>query len=250
MRLLRYIIGSYLQIRLKLHKTTGTGAFAPNGAVYLDRAAPNGGHALKRALAKHFIKQFHESSCSVASVVTIINALGSLQQSNFSPITQMDILNRVRTGYWKERMGPKGHNGRRGLPLQLLKDIAEASLAAYRIEYRSISAVQAVKHTNQSEAIKQTLRHRLNAFEKEGEGVMIAHFDQGVYVRTENIPHISPVGGFDSINDRVTILDVDRYQRKPYHVGFNTFYNGLASDYHHFFRPFGYGSGGYVWIEL
>lgn len=250
MWLLRHIVGSYLGIRLQFHKYTGTGAFGPHRAVYLDSTAPTGGHALKKALFQHYVKQYHEASCSVASVVTVINALGSLQQHHFSPITQMDILEKVRTGYWKERMATGGHNGRRGLPLQLLKEVTRASLDAYQINYQEISAVQAVKNASQSAEIKTTLRRRLTAFEKYGCGVMLAHFDQGAYVQSENIPHISPVGGFDLKNGRVTILDVDRYQEHPYQVEFDTFYKGIASDYHHLFRPFGYGSGGYIWIKL
>jgi hypothetical protein len=250
MWLLRRIVGSYLGMRLQFHKFTGTGAFGPHSAIYLDSTRPVNGHALKRALSQHYVKQFHESSCSVASVVTVINALGSLQQRNFSPVTQMDILEKVRTGHWKERMEPGGHNGRRGLPLQLLKEVTQASLEAYRIDYEEIAAIQAEKKASQAAGIKTTLRHRLKAFEKYGRSVIIAHFDQGIYVRSENIPHISPVGGFDLKNGRVTILDVDRYQEHPYRIDFDTFYKGMASDYHHLFRPFGYGSGGYIWIKL
>lgn len=250
MRLLRYMLRFYLEIRLQFHKSTGTGAFGPHGAVYLEPTAPVKGHALKRALSLHYVKQFHESSCSVASVVTVINALGSLQQQNFSPVTQMDILKKVRTGHWQERMGPNGHNGRRGLPLQLLREVTEASLKAYDINYESVMAVQASKRTYLSAKIKEDLRQRLKIFEEYGRGVMIAHFDQGEYVQSENIPHISPVGGADPISGKVTILDVDRYQKNPYEIEFDTFYRGMASNYHYLFRPFGYGSGGYVWIEL
>ena len=46
------------------------------------------------------------------------------------------------------------------------------------------------------------------------------------------------------------MLDVDPEQERRYSVSFSTFYNGLASDYHHVFRPFGYGSGGCVVVML
>ena len=72
----------------------------------------------------------------------------------------------------------------------------------------------------------------------------------GRYVRALNIPHISPVGSFDPKNMTVTVLDVDSSQENPYRVTFDTFYSGLSSDYGHIFRPFGYGSGGYVFIRL
>lgn len=154
MRFFRYVLRPYLQFRLHLHQLTQTGAFSPNGAEYIDPATPVSGHALKKGLFTHHIKQFHESSCSVASVVTVINALGTLQQPGFLTITQKDILEKVRAGHWKERMGPNGHNGRRGLPLPLLKEVVHAALDVYNINYRSVTAVQAVKNFGQAAFIK------------------------------------------------------------------------------------------------
>ncbi len=251
MHFLRHVIRPYLAMRLYFHKITASGPFGPDSATYLNwEASTTNGNQLKNALFNNYIKQFHESSCSVASVVTIINALGTLQQSDFQPITQMDILNKVRTGHWKERMGPNGHNGRRGLPLMLLREVTEASLIAYGLDYTSVSAVQVVKSEHRASPIKKLLIQRLEAFECGSKGLMIAHFDQGVYVKSENIPHISPVGGFDPQTQKVTILDVDRHQKSPYKISLDTFYAGMASNYHHLFRPFGYGSGGYIWIKL
>jgi hypothetical protein len=166
------------------------------------------------------------------------------------PITQRDILKKVRTGHWKERMSANGYNGNRGLPLPLLAKVVESSLNAYHIAYRRVEAVLAPQATHRSREVKELLRDRLIAFEKQAAGLIIAHFNQGRYVKTLEIPHISPVGGFDSDADQVTILDVDPDQEPPYRVSFDTFYNGLACNYNHIFRPFGYKGGGYVWIEL
>ncbi len=251
MHFLRHVIRPYLAMRLRYHKITASGPFGPDGAIYLNpQTSTSNGNQLKKALCIHYIKQFHESSCSVASVVTVINALGTHQRSDFHPITQMDILEKVRTGHWKERMGPNGHNGRRGLPLMLLREVTEASLNAYGLYYKGVSAVQVVKRGHSNPQIKKLLIERLEAFECCSRGLMIAHFDQGVYVKSENIPHISPVGGYDSRTRKVTVLDVDRHQKSPYKISLDTFYAGMASNYHHLFRPFGYGSGGYIWIQL
>jgi hypothetical protein len=71
-----------------------------------------------------------------------------------------------------------------------------------------------------------------------------------VFVPTLNIPHISPVGGFNAQTGDVLVLDVDPSLPCPYQIGFQTFCRGLSSNYHHVFRPFGYGSGGYVYVKL
>ncbi|MCG6911518.1 MAG: hypothetical protein LJE94_15540 [Deltaproteobacteria bacterium] len=58
------------------------------------------------------------------------------------------------------------------------------------------------------------------------------------------------VGAFDPHGGQVTVLDVDAEVAHPYRIDFDTFYRGLASNYHHILRPFGYTGGGYVYIRL
>jgi hypothetical protein len=250
MKLLRTLIHTYLAVPYGFHRLTGTGAFGRRGAVYITDPIQTDGNRLKTALLKHFVKQFHEASCSVATVVTCLNAIRATQGSQAPPISQMEILEKVKTGNWKKRMSAAGDNGRRGLPLPLLGKVVEGSLDAYGIKAKAVEIVQVRKQSASSARIKADLLQRLHDFEKKGDCLIIAHFNQGVYVRALNIPHISPVGGFDPQHMTVTVLDVDTSQEKPYRVAFDTFYKGLASDYGHIFRPFGYGSGGYVFVRL
>jgi len=58
------------------------------------------------------------------------------------------------------------------------------------------------------------------------------------------------VGGFDPVTQRVTLLDVDPSLPLPYRISFDTFYKGISTNYNHVFKPFGYGRGGYVYIQL
>ena len=250
MNLLRSIIHAYLQVPYTFRKITGTGPFGCNKAEYLEGRLKSCGNAMKTALFKHHEKQFNEAACSVASVVSVINAIKRCETPDFTPITQMEILETVKTGHWKERMSGNGYNGRRGLPLLLLGKIVKSSLDAYRINYKSVTICQATKNHKQSETIRQDLLTRLEKFESRGNCIVIAHFDQGALVPTLNIPHISPVGGFDQKTGKVTILDVDTDQEKPYSVPFNTFYKALASNYNHVFSWLGYGSGGCISIDL
>jgi len=233
-----------------IHKITGTGAFSRKDAEYISDPIQTGGNSLKTALIKHHVKQYHEASCSVATVVSVVNALREKQGGNFVPISQRDILEKVRTAKWKERMSEKGDNGKRGLPLPLLGEIVKSSLDAYGIEYKEIETIEAQKKSSLSEKIKEDLRNRLLDFETNGNCLIIAHFDQGAFLRTLNIPHISPVGGFDAETGDVTILDVDPQQEKPYKISFDTFCKGIFSNYHNVLKLFGYKSGGYVFIKL
>ena len=246
----RIIKHTYFYIPYFFHKITGTGAFGRREAEYINEPADTGKNPLKAALFKYHVKQYHEASCSVATVVSVVNAIKEKQTDNPVPISQMDILERVRTGNWKERMSEKGDNGKRGLPLPLLGEIVKSSLDAYGIKYKTIETVEALKNSGQQEKIIKELRNRLLDFETKGDCLVIAHFDQGAFLRTLNIPHISPVGGFDAKTGDVTILDVDPQQEKPYKITFDTFCKGLFSNYHHVLKPFGYKSGGYVFVKL
>jgi len=246
----RIIIHAFFYILYFFHKFTGTGAFGRSEAEYISGLIQTGGNTLKAALLKHHVKQYNEAACSVATVVSVVNALREKQGSNFIPVSQMDILERVRTGNWKERMSEKGDNGKRGLPLPLLGEIVKSSLDAYSIRYKTVETVGASKNSGQTENKIIELKSRLYDFETKGNCLIIAHFDQGAFLRALNIPHISPVGGFDTKTGDITILDVDPEQERPYKISFDIFCKGLFSNYHHVLKPFGFKSGGYIFVKL
>lgn len=240
----------YFYTRYGFHRMTGTGVFKSGHVIYLPVNVQPQWNPLKQALWKAHVKQFHESSCSVATVVSCINAVRALANGNAAPVSQSAILDRVTTGHWKERMSDTGYRGRRGLPLPLLGSIIKDSLEVYGIGFQDVDVVQTPNNGSERPLIKTTLKARLRDFDRLGNSLIVAHFDQGSLVPTLNIPHISPVAGYDSVTDRVTVLDVDPDQKSPYEVDFDTFYQGLSSDYHRVLLAYGYGSGGYVHIKL
>ena len=250
MTLQRALRRAYLYIVYNVYRITATGAFGPNRAEYVHGPVQTDDNPLKAALLKHHVKQFHGASCSVASVVSTVNALKDLQADGAVPISQMDILEKVKTADWKERMIDKDYKGRRGLPLTVLGDVVESSLNAYGIAYNAIETVPATKDPGRSERIRSVLWDRLRDFEERGNCLIIAHFDQGAYVPTLNIPHISPVGGVDTETGKILILDVDPEEEWHYRIGFDTFYKGLSSNCHRLFRSTGFGRGGYVFVKL
>lgn len=249
MNLTRLMIHAVLHSTLWFRKLTATGTFGRQKAHRLDGPEPAGNNSLKAALMIYHEKQLLEASCSVATVVSSVNAIRSVQNGKVKRITQWEILDRVRTVNWKERMSDSGYRGRRGLPLALLGKVVECSLDLYNVRYRSVDVVQACK-AKASKPKRQELKRHLLAFEKKGDRVIIAHFDQGAFLPVLNIPHISAVGGYRPESRQVTLLDVDPAQEVPYRVDFDLFYKGLSNDYCGIFKPFGYESGGYVLVRL
>lgn len=248
--MLRTIIHTYLYIPFYYRMLTRTGTFDERVTQVVRESVPAAGHPLKRSLWKHYVKQYHEASCSVASVATVVNGLGEYIHGQAEEITQMDLLDRVKTGNWKKRMSPEGDNGKRGLPLALFGEVVRESLEALRLPFSSMETVDLRKAPRSEQEKKEILRNRLREFETLGNGVVIAHFDQGAFVPEMNIPHISPVGGYDGRSDRITVLDVDRCQSGPYSIPFDRFYSGMSKWYPRPFRFLGLSNGGYVYIKL
>ena len=251
MTIFRLLIRPFLMAQFTINKLTGTGSFGQDQAQYIDPVIPAGNNRLKTALFRHHVKQFHESSCSVASVVSVVNALRDIQGDlTHPPLTQQDILESVRTANWKERMSEGGDKGKRGLPLFMLGDVVKSSLDHYGISYTSVDTIQLFKDPGRADGLRQDLLTRLQEFDPKGKSLLIAHFNQGAFIKALQIPHISPVGGFDIKTNTVTMLDVDYLQDRHYTISFDRFYDGMASDYHKLFSAFGYESGGYVYIRL
>lgn len=250
MKILFYLMRCVLYLRFFFHKLTATGSYGRSRARRASMAPMVQNNPVKAGLYRHYVKQFHESSCSVASVACVVNTLlenqGRLPKK---PVTQQDLLNRVTAAHWKQRMGPDGYQGRRGLPLPVLGQVVKASLDVFKIDYQDVQVVQATRDPSKAADFCQTLKFRLNRFDRFGDGIIMAHFDQGSLVTDLNIPHISPVGGFDPDTGDVTILDVDSSQPYPYTVSFNRFYRAISTNYLHLFHLFGYGRGGYIYIK-
>ena len=248
---LKWVIRPYLYILYFFQKFTNTGPFGNDQAVYIKTPHENTGNSIKDKLFKHHVKQFHEASCSVATIVSVVNTLVDKQEALNGPsVTQQELLEKVKTAHWKERMSDTGYKGRRGLPLHTLYQVVKTSLAAYNIPCQLVEMVQATGDPVRSKQIKQKLHHRLEQFEKKSNCLIISHFDQGSFIQALHIPHISPVGGFDPVSGKVTLLDVDSSQTFPYQISFDTFYKGLSYNYNFMFRKFGYAEGGYIFIRV
>ncbi|MDD9302194.1 MAG: phytochelatin synthase [Desulfobacter sp.] len=251
MLIYRYTMRTVLIVRYFFHWLTRTGCFGRHQAVLkVPGPKEKQGKSLRAGLYRHHVKQFHDSSCSVASVASIINTLLEKRLGpGFTQVTQQNLLDQVTAAHWKERMGPQGYKGRRGLPLNVLGRVVAASLDAYGIFNAEVEVIKA-KRGAPAKEIQKRLGLVLEEFQVRDNCLVIAHFDQGSFIRELNIPHISPVGQFDPQTRRVTILDVDPAQTRPYTLSFHTFYKGISTCYGGVFSHFGYGRGGVVVVRL
>lgn len=246
----RWIIRIYLTAWFRYDKINRTGGCEPGRAFFISQAYQPVGNRLKDGLFRYHVKQFHDASCSVATVASVVNTLSACRGVEHPAVSQRELLEKVRTAHWKERMGDGGYRGKRGLPLAVLGEVVKESLTVFKLPHQAVEILKAPRQGRALNAYKRTLRARLERFEKQGDCLIISHFDQGCFVPEFHIPHISPVGGFDAGQDLVTLLDVDPAQKRPYRISFNTWINGLSSRFNHVFRPFGYDGGGVVIIRL
>ncbi len=207
---------------------------------------------MSKRMLDNYVTQFNEAACSVATAATILNTARMLKASSAppDPITQMDILNTVKVVNWKERIVPREHGQKRGLPITELGIAIENSLIQYGIFYDSYEVVPFDHTCSRGNGEKDTLYRRLVEFEKSDHHFLIAHFNQGIFLKGLHLPHISPVAAFNAVKQKVLVLDVDRDGPGPYWVSFDKFYEGLSSNYNGKLEPFGYTGGGYIWIRL
>jgi len=218
------------------------------GGVDLEGSAAAGFQRLR----SRRVDQFTPAACSVASVAAVLNAARLCQRpdADSPPVTQEALLDRIPVGHWRERISPAGYRHRRGLPIELLGKVVTRTLAAYRIDCRSIDVVALNSGMPDLDRRREALQRRLNGFAQTADTFMIAHFNQGLLVGGLHLPHISPLGAYDRRGRRVLMLDVDPEQPEPYWVPFDTFFDALAWDYHGILKKFGYVGGGYVRIRL
>ncbi|MBU0991005.1 MAG: phytochelatin synthase family protein [Proteobacteria bacterium] len=202
-------------------------------------------------LLVHYVHQFNDAACSVATVATVLNAIMDMNHGNsHHTISQKEILNTVRVVDWKERIMPSGRGTKRGLPLKELGIAVENTLKTYKISFEKISVTHLDHKDLDWPVERETLLNRLTAFEQSDNQYMIAHFNQGIFLKGLHLPHISPVGAFKVNTKEVLVLDVDKDGPGPYWVPFDVFFKGLSNDFNGKLADYGYTGGGYVQFQL
>ena len=205
-----------------------------------------------RALYTGFVHQFNAYSCSAAAVTTLLNGvrflLGSQASQTLSTVllSQKEVLTKVTTAHWQDRVSDAGYLGTHGMPLPELERVIEAALKTFQIPYQRVVSVRMYPGMQTLGNEKAQLEVLLEALERSPAEFMIAHFTQGEFYGNWYGGHISPVGAYDPKTRRVLVLDVDPECPGPYWIKFERFCEGLVGAS----KAYGVKGGGYVRIQL
>jgi hypothetical protein len=211
------------------------------GAKYSAPAAPlNTDHEyFRRAevsdywlLAPYYIPQHNDYSCSLASVTMVVNTAMARKFKNteWTAAAPPDVLKKVGSENWAEKVSEPGFNGRHGVSLKTLETVTKEALAAFGVPAESVRVISFEYRKPADPAKKAELLKMLAENEKSPDDFMIAYYDQSKAVDGEwtGFEHVSPVGAFDAKNNRVLIMDVDRKWYIPYWLPFDLFADSLT----------------------
>lgn len=192
------------------------------------------------ALIPYYAAQANEASCSVASVVMVLNASRRSKElgSEEKLISQKELLKRVNDPMWKRNA--EGMLAR-GVTLDQLGKLIEKSFTSY-----GLKGVRAeVFHADASPELAAKLHAMLVTNEKSAKDFIIANFDQEVFTGDTHVGHIAPVAAYDEVKKRVLVLDPDREWYEPYWVSEETFLKGMMTQD----RQAGKNRG-WVWVRV
>ena len=175
-------------------------------------------------LMSHYSAQRSGNTCSVASLVMLINAGRA-----HLPLTRSDRL-ATEPGFFKKissfEFKIRLNVLHLGISLDPLGALTQDAFSAYDIPPEKMEVI----HTeNLSASTRQRLHEHLMAFEKDSREFILANFLQSTYTGDADIGHIAPVGAYDAQNKKVLILDPDRDWYEPYWVSEETFLKGMAT---------------------
>jgi hypothetical protein len=132
------------------------------------------------------------------------------------------------------------------MPLLEFGEVVADALAAFRIPAHGVDTVAILPQAADLRARRMGLLGDLLAAAGSERFFLIAHFTQGEYFGDWYGGHISPVGTYDVVRQRVLVLDVDPECPGPYWVSFDRFFKGMIGRS----KVIGSLGGGYVRIEL
>lgn len=209
----------------------GLAACSPATSQYAPAAVVRGGEhpyavpgAAKLALLlPQFVRQQTPTSCSVASIATVLNA--ALAATHKPTITQQALVATDRTGAWTRS------TERATAPGVTLDQLALFAMQAFYGQGLRRIAVDVVHIPKVDESTRQALE---TVLEKNNLGspdyFVVVNFLQSVYSDAgDPVGHMSVVAHYDASAARVLVLDVDQDIPSPYWVPFATFLQGMAT---------------------
>ena len=162
------------------------------------------------ALMPHYASQTTSSSCSVASLTMLVNALrGVPPYAKDALVTQSALLEAAGIEKWTRDAAEGGA----GVSFAEFETYARRSLQAYGLEP---AGVDVFRPGDGGPAALEGLRRLLAENERNARDIVVVYFNQGVLTGDWDGPHISPIGAYDAERRRVLVMDVDREWYVPY----------------------------------
>lgn len=177
------------------------------------------------AMMPYYLPQLTGSSCSVASVAMLMNALRARLPLSAADtlVTEPELLKRAASEPWQKAAAEGGD----GVSLDQLGGMVERSLNAYGFGAHEIEVVHV---DSTSDAMLARLRKALTENEASADDFILIDFVQSVATGDPegNVGHISPIAAYDAERQRVLVLDPDRTWYEPYWVADRTLLEGMA----------------------
>ncbi len=180
-------------------------------------------------LISYYEGQHNDYSCSVGAVLPVLNSVINWKEKKYGQINvgYQELLNKVKTGNWKERVSEKGFRGKHGVPLVALENIVGE---VFRVYGQSGLKIRRVHVSNTNASTLNKIKEDLVKNEISGRNFIIANFDGSKFFDDpEPWGHIAVIGAFDEDTNRILILDPYRTWYSPYWVTLERFVLALAT---------------------
>lgn len=178
------------------------------------------------ALSPYYVSQQNDSSCSVAVVAMIVNALRAERdlKSADELVTQPALLDTLDIDRWKKQVVEGGD----GVTLVELAGIAKDAMRAYGIDKGRVEIVWFPEAS--ADALKQ-LHQLLSENERTDRDLIVVNVVQGILTGDPEgmVGHFAPVAAYDAVARRVLILDPDRRWYEPYWVSVEKLLAAMAT---------------------
>jgi hypothetical protein len=210
------------------------GRYAPATPLQMGDWSQSGRPPKLNVLWPHFERQQTPTSCSVASVATVLNA--ALATKRRPAVSQQTIIDTQTTGAWARL------TANANAPGVTLDQLALYAMQAFYVQGLTRVAVDVVHIQKADENTRQALQSVLERNNQTSSTYfMVANFLQSAYVKAgEAVGHMSVVAQYDIEQARVLILDVDPNIPDPYWVPLDNFLAGMATEDDETGEPRGY----------
>lgn len=167
------------------------------------------------ALSPYYASQQNDSSCSVAVVAMVVNALRAERDLHPADqlVTQSVLLEKLGNDRWTRQVNEGGD----GVTLAELSGICHDAMRAYGIDEGRVETVSFPATTD--DALKK-LHRLLSDNERTDRDLIVVNVVQGMLTGDPDgmVGHFAPVAAYDAAGRRVLILDPDRRWYEPYWV--------------------------------